>query len=144
MQLTSALGIVLSVASLTAALPTKRDTQTDPSDSPSLTYHVSDFSTGCSPGGCVYDFKVYGVESENTPAFNTTCSGKTTEKEYQPCKDPNIKSLLTPGVYPDWNIKVQHHWLTGPFDEHWTRGEKNITSMDKDFEIPVTKPFGVS
>ncbi|KAL4876062.1 hypothetical protein BJY04DRAFT_200521 [Aspergillus karnatakaensis] len=119
------------------------DRTADPTN-PALTWHVSGFDVGCSPGGCVYNFNIYGVASPNTPAFNTTCNGTSLEKDYVECKDPGVLSQLVPQQYPNWTIKAQHSWREGAWSEYYALGEKNVTSGTKVFTIPVTEVYGVA
>ncbi|KAL5340715.1 hypothetical protein BJX70DRAFT_360188 [Aspergillus crustosus] len=115
----------------------------DPTN-PALTWHVSAFDVGCSPGGCIYNFDIYGVASSNTPAFNTTCNGTSLETDYVECKDPGVLSQLVPQQYPNWTIKAQHFWREGAFSEYYALGAKNVTSETSVFTIPVTEVYGVA
>ncbi|GES57049.1 dual specificity phosphatase catalytic domain protein [Aspergillus terreus] len=138
MQLTSLLAVALST--LAAAVPVTPGAR---ADSPSLTWHVSNFDTGCSPGGCVYTFNISGVASQNTPGFNTHCNGTTTTSdgdEYTLCDDKHVKAQVVTKPYPVWNVKAQHSWFTNQGQaEFFALGQTNVTSSIKNFTIPVTE-----
>ncbi|KAL5363498.1 hypothetical protein BJX96DRAFT_167529 [Aspergillus floccosus] len=138
MQFTSLLAVALST--LAAAVPVTPGAR---ADSPSLTWHVSNFDTGCSPGGCVYTFNIFGVASENTPGFNTHCNGTTTTSdgdEYTLCDDKHVKAQVVTKPYPVWNVKAQHSWFTNQGQaEFFALGQTNVTSSMKNFTIPVTE-----
>ena len=110
--------------------------------SPALTWHVSNLTTGCSPGGCTYKFNIKGVETENTPGFDTTCSGTDTQKDYKACDDKEVRAIIKPETYPMWNIQVKHVW-DGGIGEHMTIGKTNVTANTAKFEIPVSQQYGV-
>ncbi|KAG2413285.1 hypothetical protein HFD88_002474 [Aspergillus terreus] len=138
MQLTSLLAVALST--LAAAVPVTPGAR---ADSPSLTWHVSNFDTGCSPGGCVYTFNIFGVASQNTPGFNTHCNGTTTTSDgddYALCDDKHVKAQVVAKPYPVWNVKAQHSWFTNQGEaEFFALGQTNVTSSIKNFTIPVTE-----
>ncbi|KAL2872705.1 uncharacterized protein BJX67DRAFT_340169 [Aspergillus lucknowensis] len=116
---------------------------TDPSN-PALTWYVSSFETGCSPGGCVYSFNIAGVASANTPGFNTTCNGTSVEKDYVECKDKGVLSQLVPAQYPNWTVKAQHRWRKGEWEQYYAYGEKNVTAEAENFTIRVGEVYGVA
>lgn len=109
---------------------------------PALTWHVSNFTTGCSPGGCVYDFNIRGVETDNTPGFDTKCSGNDEQDGYKPCDNRHVRAQMNPHTYPEWNIKVKHVW-TDEVGEYMTIGEANVTAPSPAFEMKVTQNYGV-
>ncbi|PYI08269.1 hypothetical protein BO78DRAFT_395878 [Aspergillus sclerotiicarbonarius CBS 121057] len=138
MQLLAYLPLALSTLGLTSASPIRR------AESPALTWHVSNFTTGCSPGGCTYNFNIFGIATANTPGFNTTCSGTDTTSDLTSCADPLVRSRVQPETYPQWNIRVEHAW-TEPGDmEFYDFGETNVTSPARLFTIPVTEEYGVA
>ncbi|KAJ9252405.1 hypothetical protein C8Q69DRAFT_161222 [Paecilomyces variotii] len=106
-------------------------------------WKVTKFEIGCSPGGCEYNFNVFGAGTRNTPGFNTTCEGSDVAGGYQACKDPNISANLVPETYPRWNIQVQHEW-TNDQGRFYAQGTKNITDEPTSFMIPVTQFEGVA
>lgn len=140
MQLTSVFSFAL-LSTLSIAAPFRTLSKSSPS--PALTWHVSDFTAGCSPGGCVYNFHIAGVATPNTPGFNTTCSGTTGKDEYQPCRDQQIRATVKPETPPQWNVDVQHGW-TKDEAEFWAVGNANTTAPAKSFKIPVSEQYGVA
>lgn len=108
-----------------------------------LTWHVSNFTTGCSPGGCVFDLSILAFGTKNTPGFNTTCSGTDEQDGYKPCADKNVRAQLNPLLYPEWNVKVKHVWMDNVGGEFESVGETNVTSGTKAFKIPVGLEYGV-
>ncbi|RDW90435.1 uncharacterized protein DSM5745_02210 [Aspergillus mulundensis] len=157
MHLTSTLTTLslalLSLASTTTAkipqsayrMP-QRERTADPTN-PALTWHVSHFALGCSPGGCVYSFNILGHASQNTPGFNTTCNGTSTQDDYAPCKDAGILAQIEPATYPNWTVSVEHQWREGMFEEFYAFGEKNVSVASNStgtFTIPVGSVYGVA
>ncbi|KNG80868.1 dual specificity phosphatase, catalytic domain protein [Aspergillus nomiae NRRL 13137] len=133
MQLSSVFTVALSALNLASALPLHRlDT------SPALSWHVSNFNTGCSPGGCVYNFNITGVASQNTPGFQTHCSGTNVQDDYAFCDDKLVKAKVVSQLYPVWTVHVQHAWFHGEA-EFYALGHANVTSTQKNFTIPVTE-----
>ncbi|RAL17712.1 uncharacterized protein BO97DRAFT_334202 [Aspergillus homomorphus CBS 101889] len=143
MQLTTLFGLALSTLSLTSASPISYPSRRD---SAALTWHVSNFTTGCSPGGCVYNFNILGIATKNTPGFNTTCSGTTdSSDDLISCQDHLVKSRVKAEPYPLWNVRVEHVWLrSGGEAEFFAFGETNVTSSTPRFTIPVTEEYGVA
>ncbi|GKZ40129.1 hypothetical protein AbraIFM66950_002499 [Aspergillus brasiliensis] len=142
MQLLNYLPVALTTLGLTAsASPLRR------ADSPALTWHVSNFTTGCSPAACTYSFNIYGVATANTPGFNATCTGSSNSNSTTLAKCGNnsqVLSRMQPATYPEWNIRVEHAW-TEPGDmEFYAFGEANVTSPTPQFIIPVTQEYGVA
>ncbi|GAB1204862.1 hypothetical protein BDV32DRAFT_127922 [Aspergillus pseudonomiae] len=138
MQLSSVFTVALSALNLASALPLHRlDT------SPALSWHVSNFNTGCSPGGCVYNFNITGVASQNTPGFQTHCSGTNVQDDYAFCDDKLVKAKVVSQLYPVWTVHVQHAWFQGEA-EFYALGHANVTSTQKNFTIPVTEVYGVA
>ncbi|PYH83006.1 hypothetical protein BO82DRAFT_401028 [Aspergillus uvarum CBS 121591] len=144
MQLTTLFSLALSTLSLTSASPISYPSRRD---SAALTWHVSNFTTGCSPGGCVYNFNILGVATKNTPGFNTTCSGTTTDSssdDLVSCQNPLIKSRVKAEPYPLWNVRAEHEWILPGDAEFFAFGETNVTSSTPRFTIPVTEEYGVA
>ncbi|EAW14056.1 uncharacterized protein ACLA_070890 [Aspergillus clavatus NRRL 1] len=110
---------------------------------PALTWHVSDFSTGCSPGGCVYRFNILGIAAPNTPGFNTTCNGTDVQEDYAFCQDKHIKANVIPLPYPLWKVDAIHAWFKSGA-EFYAEGSANVTSSMENFTIPVTRTYGVA
>lgn len=138
---------VLSLTSSAAAMPRaafRMPERTSNPTNPALLWHVSDFGVGCSPGGCVYGFNIYGVASDNTPGFNTTCNGTSNQDHYAPCQGKGILSQIEPSSSRNWTVSVQHQWREGMFSEFYAMGEKNVTSNTTMFTIPVQNVYGVA
>ncbi|KAL3474394.1 hypothetical protein BJX99DRAFT_178248 [Aspergillus californicus] len=166
MQLTSLLPLALSLlTATTTALPSSQllysssqssapkgvpqssyrvDLRTKPQN-PALTWHVSDFDIGCSPGGCVYSFNVLGLASQNTPGFNTTCNGTTAESDYVACRNSGVfLSQVEPAGYPNWTVKGQHRWREGAYSDYYALGSANVTQHAENFTIPVSEVYGAA
>lgn len=142
MQLTSILTVALSALSFTSAAPV---TAAARAASPSLTWYVSDFNTGCSPGGCLYSFHITGIASQNTPGFSTHCNGTTTQEDYAVCDNEHVEAQVKSELYPAWNVKAKHSWYQNQGQaEFFALGQANVTSTMKNFTIPVTEVYGVA
>ncbi|BDD59244.1 hypothetical protein MPDQ_000197 [Monascus purpureus] len=147
MQLTSILSLIFtfSISATTviaASIPYSRAAAVRRNADPTI-WHVSNFSTGCSPAGCTYHFNIFSPATSNTPGFNTTCSGTDLQEENHSCADPTVKSTLRPLLGP-WNVTVLHNWVTPEDAEYWAIGQANITSGTTDFTIRVTQQYGVA
>lgn len=140
MHLATLLSLPLAFISLTSAraIPLARSR-----NSPALTWHVSDFDTGCSPGGCTYKFHILGVETPNTPGFDTVCQGTDEQDGYKACDDKHVSAKLNPKTYPEWNVQVKHAWAHGSA-EYSALGQANISVPIQQFKINVTEEYGVA
>ncbi|KAG0649115.1 hypothetical protein D0Z07_4164 [Hyphodiscus hymeniophilus] len=90
--------------------PTIRSTPVSPGAPVSWT--LSNFSVGCSPGGCEYRFNISSHNSQGPlPAFSTSCSGiEAGNDTYHACSDAQIQSLMRPtqeGITDYWQVFVQ-------------------------------------
>jgi hypothetical protein len=144
MQFTTFLLVaLLSIFDITFAGPAYYHHYRTVSPNPALTWHVSNFNTGCSPGGCVYRFDILGIATKNTPGFNTTCNGTDVETDYTFCRDIYVKSKVTALGSPMWKVEVLHAWFK-PGAEFYAEGSANVTSSMRNFTIPVTDTYGAS
>ncbi|CAL5869793.1 uncharacterized protein PFLUO_LOCUS4023 [Penicillium psychrofluorescens] len=120
---------------------------TDAGTAAAPAWKVTDFTTGCSPGGCVYSFNIHAAKSANTPAFSTTCNGTDEQNGLQPCEDANILSNLKPETYPKWEIIVQHKWHPEEGSTRFATGSKNVSVPDTNkaasFTMEPTAESGV-
>jgi hypothetical protein len=62
-----------------------------------VTWAISHYTTGCSPGGCVYNFNIasYGDQTP-FPAFSTSCEGTDVQNAFKACADSQIQANLKP------------------------------------------------
>ncbi|KAJ5565626.1 hypothetical protein N7535_007264 [Penicillium sp. DV-2018c] len=144
MQLTNILPILL--AGLTTALPSTLQAHTITDD---VIWGISNFTLGCSQGGCVFDYDIVGRENEATPKFRTHCSG--TESQKVACDDKNITTIVSPAGNPEWNVDVTHSWKTWLADNSlatwYQHGSKNVTVPDNRpirFVMRPTQEYGVA
>lgn len=126
------------LSSLALAAPFKTLSKSRPS--PALTWHVSNFNVLSSSNN--YNFHIVGIATENTPGFNTTCTGTTGKKTYQPCADSPVRAIVTPEA-SQYNVEVQHGW-TKAESEFWAVGSANTTAPAKQFTIKVDEQYGVA
>ncbi|PYH91346.1 hypothetical protein BO71DRAFT_51857 [Aspergillus ellipticus CBS 707.79] len=138
MQFLTLLPLALSTLGLVSASPIRRE------DNPALTWHVSNFNTVHTAVGYNYTFNIYGVATQNTPGFNTTCTGSNATTDLAACADPLIKSRIQADPFPVWNVRVEHEWIKSGDMEFYTYGEQNVTSPAPRFTIPVTQEYGVA
>ncbi|KAJ5173608.1 uncharacterized protein N7500_001539 [Penicillium coprophilum] len=149
MQLTSLLPIAL--AGLATALPAALQAQTITED---IIWGVSNFTVGCSQGGCVFRYDIAGSPNSMTPKFRTHCSGLA-EKEVL-CDDNNIKTTVAPAGWSEdgnqkWNVGVTHTWNTVLSDKSlatWFQyGAQNVTVPYRQpvkFVIKPTQEYGIA
>ncbi|KAJ5392875.1 hypothetical protein N7465_011849 [Penicillium sp. CMV-2018d] len=144
MQLTTILPIVL--AGLATARPAALQAQTITDD---IIWSVSNFTVGCSQGGCVYKYDIVGRENAMTPKFRTHCSGITSKKAT--CDDKNITTIVSPATNPDWNVDVTHTWKSQLSDSSlatwFQHGAKNVTVPDHNpiqFVMKPTQEYGIA
>ncbi|KAJ5463965.1 hypothetical protein N7475_007100 [Penicillium sp. IBT 31633x] len=144
MQLTTILPIVL--AGLSTALPATLQANTITDD---IIWSVSNFTIGCSPGGCAYRYDIVGSENGMTPEFRTHCSG--IENARVLCDNRNISTTVSSVGNPDWNVQVTHRWravlseyTTATWFQH---GAKNVTVPDQEpvmFVMKPTQEYGIA
>jgi hypothetical protein len=103
---------------------------TDSANAAAPVWKVTNFNTGCSPGGCTYSFNIHAAKSANTPGFSTFCEGTDEQNGLQPCKDANILSNVKAEEYPKWEVIVQHKWHPEEGSTHYATGASNITVPD--------------
>ncbi|OJJ01510.1 hypothetical protein ASPVEDRAFT_52439 [Aspergillus versicolor CBS 583.65] len=121
-----------------------RNAAADPTN-PALTWHASNFTLGCSPGGCAYNFNIQGLSSQNTPGFNATCNGTSTQEDYAPCNDKGVLAKINPTPKSEnWTLHVEHTWRKPGNAAFYAFGEQNVTSSTKQFKISVKDVYGVA
>jgi len=79
-------------------------------------YHVTNYTTGCSPAGCTYSFDICytspGCSSSTQvcePSFETHCSGTDIQNGMAPCDNAEIFTNEVPGN-SNVTLMVQHQW----------------------------------
>ncbi|RDL41784.1 Uncharacterized protein BP5553_01763 [Venustampulla echinocandica] len=74
---------------------------------------VTNYTEGCSPGGCAYSMTLSTHSStENEPAFSTTCKGTNVATAYQACEDPAIATREVNG-FQNVTLAVRHIYDVG-------------------------------
>lgn len=126
------------LSTLAVAAPFKTLSKSRPS--PALTWQVTDFNVPSSSNQ--YTFHISGIGTENTPGFNTTCTGTTGKDTYQPCADSQIRAIVAP-ENSQWSVEAQHGWTKGE-GEFWAVGKANTTSPAKQFTINADEQYGVA
>ncbi|KAJ5822523.1 hypothetical protein N7447_004863 [Penicillium robsamsonii] len=148
MQLTTLLPIAL--AGLTTALPAVLQTQTITDD---IIWGVSNFTLGCSQGGCIFRYDIAGRANAMTPKFRTHCSGISEKKVL--CDDKDITTIVSPAGWSkgnsQWTVDVTHTWNSHLSDESlatWSQhGAKNVTVPDHkpiQFAMKPTQEYGIA
>lgn len=91
-------------------------------------YSVTNYTTGCSPAGCVYDFDISYTPASSCegyaqicePAFSTHCNGTDIQGELRACHD----ELITTNEIPGWSnvtLQIRHQW-----DQDVTTGDGGV------------------
>ncbi|KAJ5973021.1 uncharacterized protein N7479_002939 [Penicillium vulpinum] len=149
MQLITILPVVL--AGLTTALPAVLQSQTITDD---IIWSVSNFTLGCSQGGCVFNYDIDGSQNTMTPKFHTHCDGIADKKVL--CDDENITTIVSPAGYstdgnPEWNVDITHTWRASLSDNslatYFQHGAKNVAVPDHapvQFVMKPTQEYGIA
>ena len=106
-----------TILSLLALLPSALSTpvpRTYPAQSPFPNYSITNYTTGCSPAGCVYSFSISYVSPACTsqicePSFSTQCNGTDIQGSLMVCDDALISSNEVPG-WSNVTLQVRHEW----------------------------------
>ncbi|KAL2067454.1 hypothetical protein VTL71DRAFT_1879 [Oculimacula yallundae] len=117
------------------ALPTPDTPAVNP-----ISWRVTNFSEGCSPGGCVYQFNIASPNTPSSlgePAFNTVCHGTNVANKMQPCDNPAITVNELPGS-GKFTLVVEHQWTNEKGVTYTVRGNhtEEIGGYPKGFEVP--------
>lgn len=131
MHLSTLLPVFLSCLSLTGARPA-----IDRSED----YRVTNYSHGCTPGGCSYHFNVSARAPDHSTRFHTYCHGDS--EDPTPCDLKNLTATITQLEHPYWNVKIQHAWSWLPkgepaFHYDMQSASKNVTDEATSFTLKV-------
>lgn len=87
---------------------------------------VSNYTEGCSPGGCQYGFNV-SLASNTTSEqyFSTFCSGTDVANKMQPCQDKYTTSNEVPG-WSNVTLVIQHIYTTADGATYFVTGNKTL------------------
>ncbi|KAG4412250.1 hypothetical protein IFR04_014618 [Cadophora malorum] len=105
-----------------------------PSPAPSNSYptktswEVSNYTEGCSPGGCVYNFDIASPTTPSSlkePAFRTNCTGTNVAGTMQPCLDPSITANSIPGP-GKFTLVIQHEWTDEEGVTYFLGGNRTV------------------
>ncbi|XMA11449.1 hypothetical protein WAI453_004240 [Rhynchosporium graminicola] len=91
-------------------------------------WRISNFSEGCSPGGCVYHFNIASPathSSLNEPVFSTVCHGTNVANKMQPCDDPAVTVDDFPGQGA-FTLVVEHQWRNKKGVTYFVRGNQTV------------------
>jgi hypothetical protein len=101
-------------------------------------WQVTNYTEGCSPGGCVYNFNIaWRGSPTNEPAFSTTCQGTNVAGpgNYQPCDDANIVSNAISGDLNE-TVFVSHKWVDENGNRYNVSGSVTLdTPLPESFQI---------
>ncbi|KAH7383599.1 hypothetical protein BKA64DRAFT_682680 [Cadophora sp. MPI-SDFR-AT-0126] len=91
-------------------------------------WRVSNYTEGCSPGGCVYSFDIASPSTPSSlkePSFHTICTGTNVAGSMQPCSNPAItaNSLPLPGAF---TLVIQHEWTTEEGVTYFLGGNRTV------------------
>lgn len=106
-----------TILSLLALLPTTLSKPFRPTaavHSPFPNYHITNYTTGCSPAGCVYSFHVSYTSEPCTsqmcePSFATHCQGTDIQNALVPCDNKLVTSNEIPGL-SNVTLQIRHQW----------------------------------
>ncbi|KAK0103035.1 hypothetical protein ONS95_000783 [Cadophora gregata] len=125
---TSSSTILLTLTSFlatTLALPSPASSPY-PTSKPS--WRVSNYTEGCSPGGCIYNFD---IESPSTPSslkeptFRTHCTGTNVAGTMQACRNPSITANSLPGP-GKFTLVIQHSWTDKEAVTYFVGGNRTV------------------
>lgn len=145
MQLTS----ILSTLSILGLSATGTSLPSRPHANDVFNWHATNFTVGCTPAACFYNFNVAAPGNKEVPSFNTTCASTDLKSGYAPCQNKNISSVLTPLAdgTDGWNVSVKHFWINkipGGEAEFWTVGKGNVSADSKEFDLKVQQQYGIA
>lgn len=108
---------------------------------------VTRYTTGCSPGGCVYNFNISGPAAPSFgSAFSTYCSGTDVQNKMVACTEPSLSANLVPVVGGDQVLVVQRRFVEGSYDiELWSGNYTTArvpAGTEQEFTIDV-QAYGV-
>ncbi|KAH7330395.1 hypothetical protein BKA65DRAFT_565679 [Rhexocercosporidium sp. MPI-PUGE-AT-0058] len=128
----------------TLALPSASSYPT----SPYPAWRITNFTEGCSPGGCIYSFAIASPSTPspfNEPAFATICTGTNVAGKMQACGNPAISANEIPGP-GKLTLLVQHEWTTKEGVTYFVKGNQTeeIGGYPKGFEVPETEVSAIA
>ncbi|PVH86134.1 hypothetical protein DL98DRAFT_604004 [Cadophora sp. DSE1049] len=118
------LTITALFTSTSLALPSPSSTSYPTTSS----WRVSNYTEGCSPGGCVYSFDIASPSTPSSfkePAFLTTCTGTNVAGHMQPCQNPSITANSLPGP-GKFTLVIQHEWTTEDGVTYFLGGNRTV------------------
>lgn len=140
--------LAATTAVLASASPIKRD-------EPTYAYSVTNWSYGCSPGGCAWQFNLTGpANGDDAPAFSTYCTGTGYATDYVPCEEipggiQNAGAIVNANsssitLNINYEVLIEHN--TGRFDYHAESKVEptgHCPTCPTEYTVPVTYATGV-
>ncbi|OBT65527.1 hypothetical protein VE03_05047 [Pseudogymnoascus sp. 23342-1-I1] len=85
------------------------------------TFKATDYTWGCSPGGCTSSFKLTAAAGyrAGAPGFNVKCSPIYIQKQWVPCRNADGSKLPA-------TSRVEAIWTQGPDNERQYLGVSHI------------------
>ena len=142
----TALSALLSAA---FALPASNSRPASRSPVPTA-WQVSNYTEGCSPAACVYNFNIAWGSGTSEPAFSTTCIGNGRTTDFQPCsayEDQYVSTKEISLVGGNLTVVVQHKWYDGEAT-YWVEGNATISQgadgFPSDFEVVQSSEYAIA
>ncbi|KAG4439458.1 hypothetical protein IFR05_005070 [Cadophora sp. M221] len=126
MKTSNTLLALTTLLTSTHALPSP--TSYPPSHSKLPSWRITNFTEGCSPGGCVYSFAIASpstLSPLNEPPFTTICTGTNVANKMQACHNPAITANEIPGP-GEFTLVVQHEWTTREGVTYFVKGNRTL------------------
>jgi hypothetical protein len=113
-------------------------------------WQVSNYTEGCSPAACVYNFNIAWCSGTSEPAFSTTCGGNDLATDFQACDAYEDQYISTKEILlgaGNLTVVVQHKWYDGDIT-YWIEGNTTI-SLGPDgfppaFEIVQSSEYAIA
>jgi hypothetical protein len=131
------------------ALPSSNSQPASRSPVPTA-WQVSNYTEGCSPAACVYNFNIAWGPTTSEPAFCTTCTGNDLATDFQPCdayENQYVSTKEIPLVGGNLMVVVQHKWYKGEAT-YWVEGNATISQgpngFPSDFEVVQSSEYAIA
>ena len=147
MKTPSTLTICSTLLSTALALPSTQYASRSPVPA---AWQVSNYSEGCSPAACVYNFSIAWAGGTSEPAFSTTCTGNDLATDFQACDPYENQYISTKEISlagGNLTVVVQHKWYEGEAT-YWIEGNATISQgadgFPKDFAVVQSSEYAIA
>lgn len=154
MKFQSSIISLATLLTLTLSAPLTERTAISSTNPP--TWTVTNYETGCSPAGCVYNFNIttnaYSTSPVTEPAFSTYCHGTNIQDKLVECADTTVSANEVNG-WSNYTLVIQHKWNQelengGGVATYWIVGNYTIvvdgSPAPTTFEVPQLEYYAIA